>query len=61
MQMMIKKLEYDNCNKEYAECTFLIETSNSILNVHIVISLIAGHVLVCHMGTPEAVGLGHAR
>ena len=49
--MMIKKLEYDNCNKEYAECTFLIETSNSILNVHIVISLIAGHVLVCHTGS----------
>ena len=49
--MMIKKLEYDNCNKEYAQCTFLIETSNSILNVHIIIGLISGHVFVCHMGS----------
>ena len=60
MQMMIKKLEYDNRNKQYSQCTFLIKTSN-IFNLYIVIGLIAGHVLVCHMGTPEAVGPGHAR
>lgn len=43
------KLEYDNSNKENAQCTFLIKTSN-ILNVHIVIGLIGGHVLLCTRG-----------
>ena len=42
-------------HKEYAQCTFLIKTSN-IFNVPIVIDLIA-----YWLGTPEAVGLGHAR
>ena len=42
-------------NKEYAQCTFLIKTSN-IFNVPIVIDLIA-----YWLGTPEAVELGHAR
>ena len=48
--VMIKKLEYDNRNKQYSQCTFLIKTSN-IFNVCIVIGLIAGHVLVCHLGS----------
>ena len=45
--MMIKKLEYTR-NKYYAQRTFLMKTSN-IFNINI--GLIAGHVLVCHMGS----------
>ena len=45
------------CANQNAQCTFLMKTIN-ILNVHIVIRLIGGQVLVCHLKQWDSVMSG---